>query len=129
MVPQLPAWALQQPTNAMSARTQNTGWSVFLREALWYRHREVPKNLDLYSLLADNRELVSFTASSQAVSAGVPLTLSWNVTGASYFVVSPEVGAVRGTSVSVTPSQSTMYTLYAMNAFGQATSTINITVR
>ena len=72
--------------------------------------------------------ITSFTASSQAVSTGVPVTLSWNVTGASYFVVSPEVGAVRGTSVSVTPSQSTMYTLYATNAFGQATSTINITV-
>jgi hypothetical protein len=70
----------------------------------------------------------SFTASSQSVSAGTQVTLSWSVTGASYLIVSPDVGAVRGTSVTVTPSQSTTYTLYATNAFGRTTATINITV-
>jgi hypothetical protein len=30
--------------------------------------------------------------------------------------------------VTVTPSQSTTYTLYATNAFGRTTATINITV-
>jgi hypothetical protein len=72
--------------------------------------------------------VTSFTASSQAVSAGAQVTLSWNVSGASYFVVSPDVRAVRGTSVSVAPGQSTMYTLYAANAFGRSTAPINITV-
>ena len=72
--------------------------------------------------------IASFTASSQLVTAGTPATLSWNVTGASYLIVSPDAGAVRGTSVTVTPSQSTTYTLYATNAFGQTTATINITV-
>jgi hypothetical protein len=72
--------------------------------------------------------ITSFTASSQAVSAGAQVTLSWNVSGASYFVVSPDVGAVRGTSVTVAPAQSTMYTLYAANAFGRSTAPINITV-
>ena len=43
--------------------------------------------------------IASFTASSQSVSAGTPVTLSWNVSGASYLIVSPDVGAVRGTSV------------------------------
>ena len=71
----------------------------------------------------------SFTASSQSVSAGTPVTLSWNVTGASYLIVSPDVGAVRGTSVTVSPSQSTTYTLYATNAFGRTTATVNITVQ
>ncbi len=70
----------------------------------------------------------SFTASSQSVSAGTQVTLSWSVTGASYLIVSPEIGATRGTSVVVTPSQSTTYTLYATNAFGRTTATINITV-
>jgi hypothetical protein len=70
----------------------------------------------------------SFSASSQSVSAGTPVTLSWNVTGASYLVVSPDSGAVRGTSVTVTPSQSTTYTLYATNAFGRTTATVNISV-
>ncbi len=71
----------------------------------------------------------SFTASSQSVSAGTPVTLSWSVTGASYLIVSPDIGATRGTSVVVTPSQSTTYTLYATSAFGRTTATVNITVR
>jgi hypothetical protein len=70
----------------------------------------------------------SFTASSQTVSAGTPVTLSWNVGGASYLIVSPDIGAVRSASVMVTPSQSTTYTLYATNAFGRTTATINVTV-
>jgi hypothetical protein len=70
----------------------------------------------------------SFTASSQSVAAGTPVTLSWNVTGASYLIVSPDIGAVRGTSATVTPSQSTTYTLYATNAFGRTMATVNITV-
>lgn len=71
----------------------------------------------------------SFTASSQSVSAGVPVTLSWNVTGASYLIVSPDVGAVRGASVVVSPTASTTYTLYATNAYGRTTATVSITVQ
>jgi hypothetical protein len=70
----------------------------------------------------------SFTASSQNISSGTPVTLSWNVTSASYLIVSPDIGAVRGTSVVVSPSQSATYTLYATNAFGRTTATVNITV-
>jgi hypothetical protein len=70
----------------------------------------------------------SFTASSQNVSAGTPVTLSWNVAGASYVIVSPDLGAVRGTSATVSPTQSTTYTLYATNAFGRTSTTVNITV-
>jgi hypothetical protein len=75
-----------------------------------------------------NPAIASFTASSQSVSAGTPVTLSWNVTGASYLIVSPDIGAVRGTSAVISPSQSTTYTLYATNAFGRTTATVNITV-
>jgi hypothetical protein len=72
--------------------------------------------------------IASFSASSQSVSAGTPVTLSLNVTGASYLIVSPDIGPVRGTSAIVSPSQSTTYTLYATNAFGRTTATVNITV-
>jgi hypothetical protein len=72
--------------------------------------------------------ITSFTASSQNVSAGTPITLNWSVTGAGYLIVSPDIGAVRGTSASVSPTQSTTYTLYATNAFGRTTATVNITV-
>ena len=71
----------------------------------------------------------SFTASPQTVAAGGQVTLSWNVTGAGYFIVSPQIGAVRGTSVSVAPPQTTTYTLAATNQFGRTTSTVNVTVQ
>ena len=73
-------------------------------------------------------QIASFTASSDSVSAGTPVTLSWQVSGASYIIVSPGVGAIRGTSVSVSPAVNTTYTLYATNAFGQTTSSVSITV-
>ena len=71
----------------------------------------------------------AFTASSQTVSAGTQVTLQWNVTGASYFDVTPQVGAIRGTSVVVTPMQTTTYTLNATNEFGRTTATVTVTVQ
>jgi hypothetical protein len=71
----------------------------------------------------------SFTASASSVSAGTPVTLQWNVSGASYLIVTPEIGAVRGTSVTVTPTQTTTFTLNATNEFGRSTSTLTVTVQ
>jgi hypothetical protein len=73
-------------------------------------------------------QITSFTASAASVAAGTSVTLSWQVTGASYVIVSPQIGAVRGSSVSVTPTATTTYTLYATNAFGQTASTVTVTV-
>jgi len=73
--------------------------------------------------------IASFTASLGTVSAGTNVTLSWNVTGASYFDVTPQVGSIRGTSVVVTPSQKTTYTLNATNEFGRSTLTVTVTVQ
>jgi hypothetical protein len=71
----------------------------------------------------------SFSASPGGpIHAGTPVTLSWSTTGASYFVVS-QVGAVRGSSVNVTPNLTTTYTLYATNEYGHSTATITITVQ
>jgi hypothetical protein len=71
----------------------------------------------------------SFTANPMSVSAGQPVTLSWNVTGASYFVVSPQVGAVRGKSVTVIPTATTTYILYGTNAYGRSVATVKVTVQ
>jgi hypothetical protein len=73
-------------------------------------------------------QITSFTASASSISAATQVTLSWLVNGASYVIVSPDAGAVRGTSVVVAPTQSTTYTLYATNAFGRTTATVSITV-
>ena len=72
--------------------------------------------------------VTQFTASATSVSSRAPITLSWQVSGATYIIISPTVGAFRGTSVSVSPTANTTYTLYAANAFGQTTSSISITV-
>src|SRR6185369_14650746 len=42
--------------------------------------------------------IASFTASSASISAGQSVTLNWSVSNAGYLIVSPQVGAVRGTS-------------------------------
>jgi hypothetical protein len=72
----------------------------------------------------------SFTASTaNPVSGGTAVTLSWTASGASYYIVSPQIGAVRGSSAVVTPSQTTTYTLYASNQFGRTTATVIVTVQ
>jgi hypothetical protein len=69
----------------------------------------------------------SFTASASSVAAGTAVTLSWTVSSDTYVIIS-SVGAVRGTSATVTPSATTTYTLYATNQFGRTTATAMVTV-
>ena len=71
----------------------------------------------------------SFTATPSTTSAGSAVTLNWSASGASYFVISPSIGAVRGHSVKVSPSQTTTYTLAATNQFGRTTAAVTITVQ
>ncbi|MGH9747380.1 MAG: IPT/TIG domain-containing protein [Candidatus Acidiferrales bacterium] len=73
--------------------------------------------------------IASFTATPSSASAGAPVTLNWSVTGASYFVISPTVGAIRGNSVQVNPAQTTTYTLAATNQFGRTNATVKVTVQ
>ena len=65
--------------------------------------------------------IASFTA-TPSTGAGSSVTLSWSVSNASYVIVSPQAGAVRGTSVTVSPAQTTTYTLYATNQYGRSYS-------
>jgi hypothetical protein len=69
----------------------------------------------------------SFTATSSG-GAGQPVTLSWSVTNGEYCIVSPSVGAIRGTNVVVNPQVTTTYTLYATNQYGRNTATVTVTV-
>jgi hypothetical protein len=70
----------------------------------------------------------SFTTSASSVVAGTPVTLSWTTTGASYLIVTPQVGATRGTSISVTPTATTTYTLIATNEYGRTTQQVTVNV-
>ncbi len=71
----------------------------------------------------------SFTANPSTISAGQPVTLSWTATGASYFVISPQVGAIRGNSIVVSPTATITYTLYGTNQFGRVTAKVKVTVQ
>jgi hypothetical protein len=71
----------------------------------------------------------SFTASSSSVAAGTSVTLNWSASAGSYFVISPAIGAIRGTQATVKPSQKTTYTLYATNQYGRSTAMVTINVQ
>jgi hypothetical protein len=74
--------------------------------------------------------ITGFSCGSQCtVSSGTPVTLTWNVSNALYYIVSPQIGAIRGTSVVVTPTITTTYTLYATNQYGRKKATVTVTVQ
>jgi len=75
-----------------------------------------------------NPVITSFTASPNNVSAGTPVTLNWNVSGAIYNIISPVVGPVRGTSITFTPASTMTYTLYSTNQYGRTTASVTVTV-
>ena len=72
----------------------------------------------------------SFTANPTSVSAGQIVTLSWSDNGATYNIISPTVGPIRGASgnVIVQPAGTTTYTFSATNDFGRATASVTVTV-
>ncbi|GAC1417797.1 MAG: hypothetical protein NVSMB62_08930 [Acidobacteriaceae bacterium] len=68
----------------------------------------------------------SFTASSSTVASGGSVTLTPNVTGASYVFID-KVGFAGG-PVKVSPSATTTYTLTARNSYGSTTASTTVTV-
>lgn len=70
----------------------------------------------------------TFSATPSTINRGDSAALSWTVTGAESLSISPGIGAVTGTSVTVNPTQTTTYTLTAQNQYGPATRTITLNV-
>lgn len=64
----------------------------------------------------------SFTANPATITLGGTSTLSWEVIGATSLSISPDVGPMSGTSVTVQPATRTEYMLTASNAAGSATA-------
>jgi hypothetical protein len=71
----------------------------------------------------------TFTASPSSIAPGQGVVLSWKVAAATTYSISPGVGKLTGTSVKVSPSVSTQYTLTATNLFGTSTATAKVTVQ
>ncbi|HLJ48142.1 MAG TPA: hypothetical protein VKU01_19140 [Bryobacteraceae bacterium] len=72
--------------------------------------------------------ILGFASSPSSISAGQSATLTWSVTGATSLSIAPSVGPVTGTSVSVSPTQTTPYTLTATNAAGSTTAMTTVTI-
>jgi hypothetical protein len=70
----------------------------------------------------------SFAANPTSAGSATKVTLSWRASGASYYILSPQIGAVRGGSATVTPTLTTTYTLYATNQYGRTQATVTVTV-
>jgi hypothetical protein len=71
----------------------------------------------------------SFTATPTTVSSGTSTTLAWDVSNAGYVIISPQVGATRGSSVIVNPAVTTTYTLYSTNQYGRSAANVTVTVQ
>lgn len=69
----------------------------------------------------------SFTASHSSIGVGDSTTLSWLVSGAASLSIDNGVGTVSGSSISVSPAQTTTYMLTATDSNG-VTSTAKVTV-
>ena len=73
--------------------------------------------------------ITSFTAAPVTIAPGQTATLSWNATGATALSINNGVGTVSTlTSTTVSPVQTTVYTLTASNATGSTTASVTVTV-
>ena len=69
-----------------------------------------------------------FTASETLIRAGESSTLSWDVTGATSLSIDNGIGTVTGSSVAVSPTNTTTYQLTANNAAGSSTAQVTVEV-
>ena len=75
-------------------------------------------------------QIVSFKASSASIISGEKSILSWQVTNATEISIDQQIGIVTGTSIEVSPKQTTIYTISAKNGPNtvKATQTIVVTM-
>ena len=73
--------------------------------------------------------IAMFTASPLKITAGQPVLVNWKVSNASRVDIQPAPGMVDAEgSRTVTPTEDTVYTLYAVNRGGVSSSQLNVNV-
>lgn len=72
--------------------------------------------------------IISFTATPASLTAAGPSMLKWQVQNATTMSIDKGVGAVTGTTASVSVAATTIYTLTATNAAGSVTATTAVVV-
>ena len=91
----------------------------------------VVQELTDYHIVGKLPVISSFTASTNQVLIGTPVTLAWVVrTNSDLILINPGVGPVTGfsNSVQVAPRANTTYALTASNAFGTRIAEVTISV-
>ena len=74
-------------------------------------------------------EISLFNSSSALVEAGSPVDLTWSVAGAESLTLNPgDIDVIGQTTISVTPDQTTTYTLTATNGFGSTSAEVEVTL-
>ncbi len=72
--------------------------------------------------------ITAFSASPAAINQGQSTQLSWTVNGAASLSIDHGVGAVSGTTVTVSPATTTTYALTATNGAGSVMAQATVTV-
>jgi Papain family cysteine protease len=73
-------------------------------------------------------KITAFTATPNALTKAGTVTLEWNVTDATSLSISPNVGAVTGSSKTVNVTVSTTFELTAQNQSGTDKKTVSVSV-
>ncbi len=71
--------------------------------------------------------IVSFKTSAASITKGTQVTLTWNASNDSYNYID-KLGGMHGTSVTIAPTATTTYTLYATNQYGRTKKSVTVTV-
>ncbi len=82
----------------------------------------------VFTVNIPNAPTATFTASPTTITAGSSSTLSWTTSGATSVSIDQGIGVVTGTSVIVSPTATTTYTLTATNSVGSVTKSVTVTV-
>jgi hypothetical protein len=72
--------------------------------------------------------ITSFTANPANPAANQIVTLTWNVTGADYNIITPLIGAVRGNSITFIATATTTLSLESTNQYGRTKKNVTVTV-
>jgi len=67
-------------------------------------------------------------ANPASIASGASSQLAWTATNTTRLFITPEIGWVVGTSVTVRPTKTTTYTLVAQGPYGSATRTVQVVV-
>jgi hypothetical protein len=75
-------------------------------------------------------EITHFSSSPEVIGPGDASILSWEVSGGSNITIEPGIGVVSSNgSLSVSPSQTTIYKLTASGKGGEKTASCTVTVK